>query len=109
MPLLILKDEDPKNFSSYKDMFKQLTKDDYLVEKIENGKLSLVHNDTNIEAQYGEIGKEDSLSPFSDEINDYRLSLREGLTNLIDLGIEVEPAQLERLKTVFSFLKSKEG
>lgn len=104
MAILILNQE-MKNFKSYRDLFKHLTKEEYFVNKIENGKLSLTHNNASVEAEYGELNKEDSVTPFNEAVKEYRVELRDALTNLKDVGIDVDSGQLEKLRTIFSFLK----
>jgi len=103
MKLLII-DGNVSNFKTYRDLFKHLANDNCFVEKVENGKLHLMKQDEEIIADFGELNVEDSINPFNDEIVEYRKELRTAMESLKDLGIDLEPAQTEKLRETFSFL-----
>jgi hypothetical protein len=92
-------------FPTYTDMFKFLSKNAFVIETIENGKMILKHNNETVEAEYGELNKENSLNPFNDQISSYRESLRNSMQSLMELGIEINKNEADKLKKMFSFLK----
>lgn len=103
MKILIL-DGKMQNFDTYIDLFKSLVKDDYVVEKIDNGTMFLTKGEDKIEAQYGELNKENSINPFSEEIVAYRESLRGASKTLMDFGIKIDQEELAHVKRIFEFL-----
>lgn len=103
MKLLIMNGQ-VQNFATYTEMFKYLATENYYIDKLENGKFFLTHEDQELEAQFGELNVEDSINPFNDEIVEYRKELRAATENLMELGVELDKDQKDRLVQIFSFL-----
>ncbi len=103
MKILVI-NKDMQNFDTYTNLFKYISKEGYFVDKIENGKLTLNNNKETVDAEFGELNKENSLNPFNEEIFEYRELLRGSIQSLTELGIKIDPQENEKLKQIFSFL-----
>lgn len=103
MKLLKIKDEF-KEFSSYKEMFKSLAGDNYTIVSIEKGVMNIENDKEKLAVVFGELNIDDSLSIFNEEIIEYREDQRTSMANLMELGINIEKKETEKLSKMFKFL-----
>jgi len=103
MKILKIKDE-LKEFDSYKEMFKFLSGENYTIVSIKKGVMSLESGKEKLESVFGELNIDDSLSRFNEEISEYREDQRSSMANLMELGINIDKKETEKLSKMFGFL-----
>lgn len=105
MKLLKIKGEF-KEFSSYKEMFKFLAGDNYTIISIEKGLINIENGKEKLAVIFGELNFKDSIidEKFNEEIIEYREDQRTSMANLMELGINIDKKETEKLSKMFKFL-----
>lgn len=101
-------DKECQLFKNNEEMFKYLTKNDYVIKKIEDGEIVVTFKEAKEELKFhfGKIETFDTKLEFVKEITKYKETLKSSLDSLKELGLELTKEQSKVLNDGFTFLQS---
>jgi hypothetical protein len=99
------KDGTLKNYSSFKELFVEFSKNNIKIKKITDYEITAMNADNKeVKFSYGMITHTDLKANFEYEINEHRIKSKEKIESLKEDGIFISENELTKLNEQFSFL-----
>lgn len=95
-----------KTFDNYVEVFKYLSKENIIIEKIENDSLLCKKNKDTFVLKI-HILEKINIEGFINDISEYRKEVNKSYTALKEIGVELSEEELGKLKNNFNFITKK--